>query len=160
MRDPGVELTPSVRVLVAEDDGEMRELLCRVLGEEGYDVIAVGDGHQALARIDEGQFDLVLSDVRMPGPDAISQTFPRRAGCISGDPHDAFSSTTAGSPSRRIAQRQQALQGRSMAVALKFAALAAQPIPRSPVDGIILVGGEQFHWCRRPWRACWLWFTR
>lgn len=71
MRDPEVELTPPVRVLVAEDDGEMRELLCRVLGEEGYDVIAVGDGHQALARLEEGRFDLVLSDVRMPGPDGM-----------------------------------------------------------------------------------------
>jgi two-component system response regulator AtoC len=71
MREPESELTAPVRVLVAEDDGEMRELLGRVLGDEGYDVIAVGDGHQALARIEEGQFDLVLSDVRMPGPDGM-----------------------------------------------------------------------------------------
>ncbi len=71
MREPDCELTAPVRVLVAEDDGGMRELLGRVLGEEGYEVISAGDGHQALARIDEGQFDLVLSDVRMPGPDGM-----------------------------------------------------------------------------------------
>jgi DNA-binding NtrC family response regulator len=71
MRESEAELTSPIRVLVAEDDREMRELLGRVLGDEGYDVIAVGDGHQALARIEEGQFDLVLSDVRMPGPNGM-----------------------------------------------------------------------------------------
>ncbi|HQP44279.1 MAG TPA: sigma-54 dependent transcriptional regulator, partial [Thermoanaerobaculales bacterium] len=60
-----------VRILVAEDDAEMLELLARVLREEGYRVLTAGDGHQALARIEEGDFDLVLSDVRMPGPDGM-----------------------------------------------------------------------------------------
>ena len=71
MRETGAEVTTRIRVLVAEDDDEMRELLARVLGEEGYDVVSVSDGHQALARIEEGRFDIVLSDVRMPGPDGM-----------------------------------------------------------------------------------------
>ena len=60
---------PAVRVLVAEDDAGMLELLSRVLREEGYGVVTASDGHQALARFEEGGFDIVLSDVRMPGPD-------------------------------------------------------------------------------------------
>jgi two-component system response regulator AtoC len=60
-----------VRILVAEDDAEMRELLDRVLTEEGYEVLTARDGHEAVLRIDEGDFDLVLSDVRMPGPDGM-----------------------------------------------------------------------------------------
>ncbi|MBI5498799.1 MAG: sigma-54-dependent Fis family transcriptional regulator [Deltaproteobacteria bacterium] len=60
-----------VRVLLAEDDGEMRDLLTRVLRDEGYDVIEARDGTEALARLEEGAFDLVLSDVRMPGADGM-----------------------------------------------------------------------------------------
>ena len=63
--------TEPIRVLIAEDDEEMLELLERVLGEEGYEILTAGDGHQALSRIEEGQFDLFLSDVRMPGPDGM-----------------------------------------------------------------------------------------
>ena len=60
-----------VRVLLAEDDGEMRELVTRVLRDEGYQVIEAQDGTEAMARLDEGGFDLVLSDVRMPGADGM-----------------------------------------------------------------------------------------
>jgi DNA-binding NtrC family response regulator len=49
----------------------MRELLERVLAEEGYQVATAHDGHEAVLRIEEGDFDLVLSDVRMPGPDGM-----------------------------------------------------------------------------------------
>jgi DNA-binding NtrC family response regulator len=71
MSDPRAEQADPIRVLVAEDDVEMLELLGRLLQEEGYRVVAARDGHQALARIEEGAFDLVLSDVRMPGPDGM-----------------------------------------------------------------------------------------
>ncbi|MCU0234276.1 MAG: sigma-54 dependent transcriptional regulator [Thermoanaerobaculales bacterium] len=71
MSGPRGETAGPVRVLVAEDDVEMLELLTRVLDEEGYDVLSAHDGHQALAKIDEGGFDVVLSDVRMPGPDGM-----------------------------------------------------------------------------------------
>jgi len=71
MSEPDSQLAMPVRILVAEDDAEMLELLTRVLREEGYQVLTAGDGREAVARIDEGDFDLVLSDVRMPGPDGM-----------------------------------------------------------------------------------------
>ncbi len=71
MSEPRAGQAEPIRVLVAEDDVEMLELLGRLLVEEGYRVVAARDGHQALARIEEGGFDLVLSDVRMPGPDGM-----------------------------------------------------------------------------------------
>ncbi len=62
----------SIRILVAEDDEQMLDLLRRVLGEEGYDVTAVRDGAQAMAKLEEnGGFDLVLTDLRMPGIDGM-----------------------------------------------------------------------------------------
>jgi DNA-binding NtrC family response regulator len=60
-----------VCILVAEDDREMRELLDRVLTEEGFRVLTACDGHETMLRIEEGDFDIVLSDIRMPGPDGM-----------------------------------------------------------------------------------------
>ncbi len=62
----------TIRILVAEDDEQMLDLLKRVLCDEGYRVTAVRDGVQALARLDERpSFDLVLTDLRMPGLDGM-----------------------------------------------------------------------------------------
>ena len=71
MSEPESQTAAPVRILIAEDDAEMLELLSRVLREEGFRVLTASNGHQALARIEEGDFDLVLSDVRMPGPDGM-----------------------------------------------------------------------------------------
>ncbi|MFH1176926.1 MAG: sigma-54 dependent transcriptional regulator [Acidobacteriota bacterium] len=60
-----------IRVLLAEDDAEMRDLIDRVLTDEGYAVIPAADGHQAARLLEAGAFDLVLTDVRMPGPDGM-----------------------------------------------------------------------------------------
>jgi len=69
MTKPDCPTEVPVRILVAEDDAEMLGLLERVLTEEGYEVLTARDGHEAVHRVEEGEFDLVLSDVRMPGPD-------------------------------------------------------------------------------------------
>ena len=53
------------KVLIAEDDDMTLALLDEVLRREGYDTVAVSDGAEALARLDETPFDLVLSDVQM-----------------------------------------------------------------------------------------------
>ncbi len=60
------------RILVAEDDLEMRRLVVDALVEDGHDVLAVGDGAALLvelARSDRFHYrsvDLVIADVRMP----------------------------------------------------------------------------------------------
>jgi DNA-binding NtrC family response regulator len=53
------------RVLVAEDDDLTRELLAKVLRRDGYDVVEVADGADALVELGNAPFDLVLSDVQM-----------------------------------------------------------------------------------------------
>jgi len=55
----------SARVLVVEDRPNMLRLLERILKRE-YDVVACGDALRARARIEAEEFDLVLTDVRMP----------------------------------------------------------------------------------------------
>jgi DNA-binding NtrC family response regulator len=58
------------RVLVVEDRPSVLQLAATVL-ETAYDVTTAGDGATALALIDSAPFDVVLSDVRMPGADGF-----------------------------------------------------------------------------------------
>jgi DNA-binding response OmpR family regulator len=56
------------RLLVVEDDPELRSLLLRGLGEEGFDVEAVADAAAALARVEEAP-DAVVIDIGLPDAD-------------------------------------------------------------------------------------------
>jgi len=58
-------------ILIAEDDESMRRFLARALSAAGHRVRAVGDGIEAAERLAEGNFDLLLADVVMPGMDGI-----------------------------------------------------------------------------------------
>jgi two-component system cell cycle response regulator CpdR len=65
---PGVLMA---RILLAEDDDQMRAFLARGLRRAGHTVDAVADGESALARSPEAPYDLLLADVVMPGIDGI-----------------------------------------------------------------------------------------
>ncbi|HKA76205.1 MAG TPA: response regulator [Pseudolabrys sp.] len=61
------------RILIAEDDDTLRELLVRALGGDGHILTETADGATALDALNEsnGEFDLLLSDVKMPKVDGI-----------------------------------------------------------------------------------------
>jgi DNA-binding response OmpR family regulator len=59
------------RVLIAEDDASVRDFAQRALERQGHVVTAVEDGYAALERLAEAEYDLVVSDVVMPGMDGI-----------------------------------------------------------------------------------------
>ncbi len=61
------------RILLAEDDRDMRTLIATALVRDGYDVVEVGDGAELLTNLAEdylsrsrAKFDLVITDHRMP----------------------------------------------------------------------------------------------
>jgi two-component system response regulator MprA len=58
-------------VLVADDDRAIRESLGRALELEGYRVVGVDDGVQALTRVRREAFDVLVLDVLMPGLDGL-----------------------------------------------------------------------------------------
>ena len=60
-----------IRILLAEDDGSMREYLARALEKVGYAVTAVDRGTAALPLIEMNSFDLLLTDIVMPEMDGI-----------------------------------------------------------------------------------------
>ena len=65
------EGTDVVKILVAEDDKALCDLVCAMLRSNGYEAVACADGAEAL-RAAEGQpFDLIVSDVMMPRMDGF-----------------------------------------------------------------------------------------
>jgi two-component system cell cycle response regulator CpdR len=60
-----------IRILLAEDDSSMRAYLSRALERSGYEVVAVDRGTEALPLIEQGGFDLLLTDIVMPEMDGI-----------------------------------------------------------------------------------------
>jgi len=55
------------KILVVEDDEEMRALLEEFFLEEGFETESVNDGSEAFRKLVKGSFDLVITDIRMPG---------------------------------------------------------------------------------------------
>jgi two-component system cell cycle response regulator CpdR len=66
------------RILLAEDDDQLRVFLTRGLRRGGHAVDAVSDGETALDRARDADYDLLLADVVMPGIDGIE--LARRVG--------------------------------------------------------------------------------
>lgn len=57
------------KILIAEDDRELRQLFQHVLVKNGYTVTGVSNGAEALEVIDAGYYDLIISDIMMPKVD-------------------------------------------------------------------------------------------
>ncbi len=55
------------RILVIDDEEEVREILCELLASRGHAVAACADGASGLTRLREEPFDLVITDLGMPG---------------------------------------------------------------------------------------------
>ena len=73
------------RVLVVEDEPNIRELVCLHLGLEGYACEGVGDGREALKRTEGERFDLLVLDVMIPGLDGLSLCRAVRNGATNRD---------------------------------------------------------------------------
>ncbi len=54
-------------ILVVDDEESMRFFLEETLKKEGYTVVSVGDGKEAVRRASETEFDLITMDIKMPG---------------------------------------------------------------------------------------------
>jgi two-component system, cell cycle response regulator CpdR len=62
------------RILIAEDEGAIRDLVARALLQDGHDVMTANDGAEALDVLvrEHGAFELLLADIRMPVMDGIA----------------------------------------------------------------------------------------
>ena len=66
------------RILLAEDDEDMRRFLVRALTKAGYDVVSFGNGLEAYERLKEEPFTLLLTDIVMPEMDGIELARQRK----------------------------------------------------------------------------------
>lgn len=55
-----------LKILIAEDDYELRQLFSHVLTKNGYTVKGVSNGKEALDALDRDYYDLIISDIMMP----------------------------------------------------------------------------------------------
>jgi excisionase family DNA binding protein len=60
------------RVLVVDDELPVRELLNKTLTMSNYDVDTAADGSAALERLRDSEYDLLITDLKMPGLDGLS----------------------------------------------------------------------------------------
>ena len=62
------------RILIAEDEESVRELVARAMMDDGHEIVGVADGGAALDALQRegGRFDLLLTDIKMPVMDGIA----------------------------------------------------------------------------------------
>jgi signal transduction histidine kinase/CheY-like chemotaxis protein len=82
---PAERAVEPLRILLAEDNAVNRQLAMAVLERRGHVVTVAVTGREALDRLDEATFDLVLMDVQMPEMSGIEATAIVRAGERAGD---------------------------------------------------------------------------
>jgi signal transduction histidine kinase len=66
-----LDRTDRTRVLVVDDDANVRFLLTREISNRGHEVVEAADGAQAMEEMGRGDFDIVLTDIGMPGMDGL-----------------------------------------------------------------------------------------
>jgi DNA-binding NtrC family response regulator len=59
------------RLLIVDDEVELKSALCETLADEGYDTVGASSGPEGLKALEKQDFDLLLSDLMMPGMDGI-----------------------------------------------------------------------------------------
>src|SRR3989442_329619 len=75
--------TPIAKLLIVDDEAAQMTALCKTLEDQGYAAAGFTSAKEALAALRDEQFDLVLTDLRMPEMDGI--TLLRAAQQIDGD---------------------------------------------------------------------------
>jgi two-component system cell cycle response regulator CpdR len=103
------------RILLAEDDDDMRRFLARALERAGHDVTSFAEGASAFEEVKQASFDLLLTDIVMPEMDGIELA-------------------------RRAAELDPALK---IMFITGFAAVALNPDSRAPKDAKVL--SKPFH---------------
>jgi two-component system, NtrC family, response regulator AtoC len=59
------------KLLIIDDEENMRHMLQALIGRKGFSVDTAGDGEEALAFVQQNKYDFILCDVRMPGTDGL-----------------------------------------------------------------------------------------
>lgn len=72
MSEPGTERARAGRILVVDDEAIARDNLALALSRQGHDTVTAASGNEALELLPAGDFDLVLTDLKMEGMDGLA----------------------------------------------------------------------------------------
>lgn len=64
-------MTEAKKILLVDDEEIIRDALGGLLMEEGYQVVEARDGTEAIERLSAEEFDIVITDIKMPGKSGI-----------------------------------------------------------------------------------------
>ena len=64
-------MNPAAKILVVDDEPDFRNMVAHELGQEGYGVSVASDGLRAISCLAEVEYDVVVTDVRMPGASGV-----------------------------------------------------------------------------------------
>ena len=67
------------RILLIDDEPAVRSVLARLLTAEGHEVLAIPDGSRAVEFVEEGEIELVITDLLMPGQEGMATIGELRA---------------------------------------------------------------------------------
>ena len=65
-------MTSTARIMVCDDERDVREMLQEYLSKRGFEVVAASNSEELRATLDETQIDLILLDINMPGEDGLT----------------------------------------------------------------------------------------
>jgi len=67
------------KILIVEDEKLITKSLARLLDKKGYDTVIANTGEEAIQKVASSDFDLIISDIRMPEKDGIETIIEIRA---------------------------------------------------------------------------------
>ncbi len=71
MTPPQAQPAPRAKILVVDDEDQVVQIFQDLLTQQGYEVVSCGNGDEAIAKVTTEQFDLVLTDINLPGTDGL-----------------------------------------------------------------------------------------
>ncbi|MGD9702594.1 MAG: response regulator [Acidimicrobiia bacterium] len=156
------------RILVVEDEPDVRFLLRMLLEDEGYGVLEAGDGEQAIARFGEEHVDLILLDVRLPKANGFevcrvvrkSSDVPIVMLTAHDDSHDVVAGLEAGADDyvtkpfveRELLARLRVQLRRSHGLLRESGVLRLGPLELRSAEALVLIDGKPVDLTRTEYR--------
>jgi DNA-binding response OmpR family regulator len=156
------------RIMVVEDEPDVRLLLRMLLEDEGYAVVEAADGEQAIARFGEAHIDLILLDVRLPKANGfevcriVRQTsdVPIVMLTAHDDSHDVVGGLEAGADDyvtkpfveRELLARLRVQLRRSHGLLRESGVLRVGPLELRSAEAVVLMDGASINLTRTEYR--------
>lgn len=98
-----------MKILLVDDDAFLRDMYATKFTELGYDIESADTAEKAMAKLQEGSFDVVLMDMIMPGMNGVDLISRIKSEKIGGDPKCIMLSNQSDDTDKRLASEAGAI---------------------------------------------------